>query len=325
MRQVLLTGALGVLGQGLREVLESLGYQVLLFDVKPNQISVIRSGQEQMKCSPTRAPAQSASLDIRKKQVIAEAMLGCCGVIHFGAVSRVAWAQREPEVCWQTNVEGTRNVIQAAMEQRVRPWLLFASSREVYGQPRKLPVVETSPIEPVNLYGQSKAAAEELMWEAREAGLQVGVLRFTNVYGATNDYADRVIPSLMRRAINGEPLLITGGHRTFDFLHINDLLAGVLEAIQCLEAGECELPPLHLLSGEPITLRQLAQSINRLAGERSSIFEVEQQHYDVTHFFGDSARAQHYLGWYPHIPIEQGLQTFYDQLSEQLLLQKEPV
>ena len=72
-------------------------------------------------------------------------MAGVDGVIHLAAVSRVVWGQKNPELCWETNVTGVQNVLDAAREASSRPWVISASSREVYGEAEHLPVSEDMP------------------------------------------------------------------------------------------------------------------------------------------------------------------------------------
>ena len=90
--------------------------------------------------------------DVRDPRQVHAAVDGCGGVIHLAAVSRVATAQRDPGLCEATNVGGLSNVLQAAASSSRQPWVVFASSREVYGQPEQLPVREDSPLQPMNVY-----------------------------------------------------------------------------------------------------------------------------------------------------------------------------
>ncbi len=233
---------------------------------------------------------------------------GCCGVVHLAAVSRVVWAEQDPEGCWRTNVDGTRNVLRAAHRAPARPWVLFASSREVYGEPSRLPVSEDSPLLPLNVYGRSKAEGEALVLEAREQGLNTAIVRFANVYGRTDDHPDRVVPAFARGAVEGADLRVGGSRSTFDFTHLDDTVAGVLLLIDALENGAAALPTVHLCTGRATTLGELARIANRAAGERSRIVEVPHRSYDTARFVGDPARARQLLGWRAKIEIVEGMQ-----------------
>ena len=180
--RILITGSEGLIGSALRASLEARGTQVVGLDL-------LGTAREEG--------------DVRSLRRVRDAIAGCLGVVHLAAVSRVVWGERAPGDCWNTNVGGVRNVLEAAHERTPRPWLLFASSREVYGQPRRLPAREDVPLHPVNVYGRSKVEGERLVVGANARGLRAATVRLSNVYGSTRDHADRVIPAFVRAAISG--------------------------------------------------------------------------------------------------------------------------
>ena len=180
---------------------------------------------------------------------VARLVADCDGVIHLAAVSRVIWGERDPELCWATNVDGLRNVLDVAHRQPRKPWMIFASSREVYGQPSVLPASEETPREPVNVYGRSKVMGEELIEAARLDGLRASVIRLSNVYGSTTDHADRVVPAFARAAVLGHSLRVEGAEHTFDFTHISDVAQGIVALVSRLDDGQCAPPPIHFTYG----------------------------------------------------------------------------
>jgi UDP-glucose 4-epimerase len=233
--------------------------------------------------------------DILDRAAVERAIDGCIGVVHLAAVSRVIDGERAPEVCWRTNVDGTRNVIEAALAELRRPWVIYASSREVYGQPGALPASEDAALAPVNIYGRSKVAAEDL---TAKADLVTAIVRFSNVYGWVGDHADRVVPAFARQAAAGLPLRVDGSGHTFDFTHLDDTVRGVLAVVAQLEAG-ATLPPLHFVTGTPTTLGHLASLAVELAGAGSPVVEGAPRSFDVSRFHGDPSRAAAVLGWRP--------------------------
>jgi UDP-glucose 4-epimerase len=294
--KVLVTGSAGVVGRALSAALRARGFAVAGLDLK----------------LPADDPGCA---DIADGARVTPVMDGCCGVVHLAAVSRVAWAERDPEGCWRTNVEGTRSVLAAARRSSAQPWLLFASSREVYGEPTRLPVVEDDALRPVNAYGRSKAEGERLVLEARQAGMVTAVVRFANVYGSTDDHPDRVVPAFARAAVEGSDLRVDGSGSTFDFTHLDDTLAGVLAAVDALEQGERRLPTIHFCTGRATTLGELARIANRAGGERSQILEMPRRTYDVTRFVGDPRRARAVLGWEAGIDIVDGVRRLAQDLA----------
>lgn len=281
----LITGSEGVIGSALRAALEARGSEVVGLDI-------LGKGGEKG--------------DVRDALRVRDAIDGCDGVVHLAAVSRVVWSERAPDVCWNTNVGGLRNVLEAAGERTRRPWILFASSREVYGQPRHLPVSEDAPLRPLNVYGRSKVEGERLSEEARSRGLQTATVRFSNVYGSMGDHADRVVPAFARAAVSGTPLRLDGPACAFDFTHIDDTVRGVVALADMLANGRSP-PPVHLLTGTPTTLHELATMAMALVGERTPVVEAPPRSFDVSAFHGDPTRARELLGWTPRVDLRDGL------------------
>jgi len=176
--KILITGSEGLIGTALKRRLKS-NYDIVPFDIKIDK-----------------------SRDVCCKETVISAIKDCVGIIHLAAVSRVAWAEQSPDLCWKTNVFGTENVISAALESSRRPWIIYASSREVYGQPQDLPISEDFPVCPINIYGKSKVVGEQMTLEAKTKGLRTAILRFSNVYGHINDHLDRVVPAFIHNSLH---------------------------------------------------------------------------------------------------------------------------
>jgi len=258
--------------------------------------------------------------DVTRLANIEAAIQGCAGVVHLAAVSRVVWGQRDLELCWRTNVTGLQNLVHGALAQSSKPWILFSSSREVYGQASSLPVVETAALNPLNVYARSKAEGERLVLEARSQGLQSAVVRLSNVYGCTKDHADRVIPAFARAAVEGLPLRVEGSNHTFDFTHVNDVVRGLRALIRLLESSEQLSHPVHLVSGHPTSLGELAATCCRLAKSGASVTEAAPRSYDVARFYGDPARARELLGWESEISLEVGLTRLIEDFKQELAM-----
>ena len=280
--KILVTGSEGLIGTSLRSVLAAQ-FDVRRFDL--------------------RLPAR---LDVRDAAELEAALADCAGVVHLAAISRVVWAEHDPDVCWTTNVDGTRNVLNAASASPQRPWVIVASSREVYGQPNTLPATKEAELSPVNTYGRSKVAAERLTMDAQRGGARVAIARFSNVYGHADDHADRVIPCFVRAALTGEPLRLEGPNNTFDFTHVSDAVRGILAMIRALEQAE-PLPPIHFVTGRPTTLSNLAELAIQTTSSKSTTFVAPSRTFDVARFWGDPARARRLLGWSPRVTLKQGV------------------
>lgn len=254
--------------------------------------------------------------DIRDGKALSEAMTACDGIIHLAAVSRVAWGEADPTTCFAINVDGTANVLRAAAAQPRPPFVVFASSREVYGEMHAGRVTEDAPLAPVNIYGRSKLAAECLVDDARREGLRTAILRFSNVYGGRRDHPDRAVPSLTATALRGDPLRVTGGETFFDFVHTDDVVRGIDIALAQMMDGARSLPSVHLTTGVPTSLRQLAMAAIEQTGSASVIDETPPRAFDVSGFCGDPALARRTLGWRASIELHDGLARVAAQFRE---------
>lgn len=284
--RILVTGSAGLIGKELRPLLDAAGFHTVGFDLAA-------TGDERG--------------DVCNAEQVEAAVTSCSGIVHLGAVSRVVHAEQNPEKCWDTNVGGLQHIIEAAVRQDLPPWLLFASSREVYGQPDQMPVTEDIPLYPVNIYGRSKQEGERIVTAARERALHTAIVRLSNVYGRVTDHVDRVIPAFARAAAYGESLRVDGEGHTFDFTHLDDTVRGISQLVALLHSGQPEPPPIHLVTGKPTTLGELAALAVRLAASSSTINQAPPRTYDVSHFYGSPARADEILGWTPHTSLSDGV------------------
>jgi nucleoside-diphosphate-sugar epimerase len=247
--------------------------------------------------------------DILDEKAVARSAEGCSGIVHLAGVSRVLTGERDPGDCLHTNRQGTANVVNAALAMNPRPWVVFASSREVYGQAADLPVGENAPYSPVNVYGRSKVLAEQEVLSARTAGLRAVTLRFSNVYGSVVDYPDRVVPCFARAAARDGVLSVEGPHHTFDFTHVEDVARGILAVVVRLESEDHLPTAVHLVSGRGTTLGELADLAIAAAEGRGRRVDAPSRAYDVARFVGDPSLASIALGWRAAIGIEKGVRA----------------
>jgi nucleoside-diphosphate-sugar epimerase len=286
MRRILITGSSGLVGRELRRTLEVRGYEVRGLDLRAND---------------------DERGDVRDSARVAAALEGVAGIIHLAAVSRVAWAEENPDACWSTNVEGLRTVLECARFGGPQPWIVFASSREVYGQADVLPVAETAPLRPINVYGRTKVAGEHLIGAARREGVRAAIVRLSNVYGSTLDHDNRVVPAFARAAALGRTLRVDGSDNEFDFNHVTDTARGIATLVDQLVDGGDAPPPIQFVSGESTTLGALAHQAVSLGRAGAVITEAPSRAFDVSRFCGTPARAKALLGWAPRASLAEGL------------------
>jgi UDP-glucose 4-epimerase len=288
MIKILVTGSDGLVGTRLCSLLERAGNEVVRVDLRPRRKS-------------------SLAVDVLDFRSLSSSAAGCAGLIHLAAVSRVVWGETDPERCLRTNVLGTANIAELAASLPTKPWVMFASSREVYGHPRSLPVAESHATAPINVYGRSKLFAEHILRSLQQAGRRAAVVRLSSVYGSADDHHDRVVPAFCRAALANDRLCVNGSNCTFDFTHVDDVAEGIFRMAQMLSSGDALPEPIHLVSGVPTSLHALATLVIRCAISRSAIVEQPPRKYDMSYFVGDPARAEALLGWKVVTTLDKGV------------------
>ena len=296
MIRVLVTGSAGVLARALIPALRASGFDVVPFDRASD-------------------PAQDLLYP-----ALREALRGCDGVIHLAGCGRVAVAEADPAQARRDNVEGTASLLAAMMSEIHPPWLVFASSREVYGHAARLPVREDAPLQPQNVYGSTKAEAEALIRAAGGQGLRATVLRLANLYGAPWDHPDRLVPTFVRAVLAGDTLEVRGAGRSLDLLHVSDAVRAFLSAASLLASGRGATGPVNVCSGTEVPLTWLATEMVRIAHARSEVRSVPSLRHEVDRFVGDNNAAQTALSWSPVVPLDQGLVGLVDSLRATSIL-----
>ncbi|NVM17706.1 MAG: GDP-mannose 4,6-dehydratase [Candidatus Lokiarchaeota archaeon] len=295
--KILITGSSGFIGSALKRLLEEKFIEIVTYDIKENQLD-----------------------DVRDFSALQTKVIGVDGIIHLAAVSRVKIAHENPLECINTNIGGIINVLESArtlISEDKHPWVIFGSSREVYGEPLNLPVVETSNRKAINVYGVSKLSGEELCKVYVENyGLKIRVLRFSNVYTGINDHLDRVIPKFILHAFNGEDLVINGsGEEIFDFTYISDTIQGIWGTIQEIERNSHLFDDFNLSTGVPVSLKELAEIIIQKTRSSSRVKYTKSRSYDVNKFYADPEKARKKIGFSPKTTLEKGVVLVIKELK----------
>jgi len=294
--KILVTGSAGFIGSVLKKKLENQKTIVIPFDIKDD-----------------------LQFDVKNLEMLKKHASGVDGIIHLAAVSRVITAQQHPYECISTNIGGVANILEASRTiSKNPPWIIFGSSREVFGEPDVLPVTESSPKIPINIYGLSKMTGERLCETySRYYGLRVRILRFSNVYTNINDHMDRVIPRFILQALRDEDLYINGsGEERFDFTYITDTINGIWGCIKEIENNTTAFDDFNLSIGTPVSLKELAQLIIKKTKSQSSIIFNNPREYDVNHFYASPKKAMQKLGFTPSISIKKGIELAIQDLKK---------
>ena len=301
--KILITGGAGFIGRTLQEKLCKLNNNITLLDIKkPFAIN-----------SALVTYIQADICDQEKMQYIfTEYQFD--GIIHLAAVSRVVEAQNNPQKCEKTNLGGIYSLLNGVEKTKQKPWLIFGSSREVYGESVNLPVKENAEKIAVNIYGETKIKGENLFLEfSKIHGLNCAIIRFSNVYGNRYDIFDRVIPKFIRAIVSRETLTIEGGDQLIDFTHIDDSIEGILKIINLLNQQDNIIDDFHLCPGVGWSLYQLIDFIEQATGISAKIEINLKRDYDVVKFIGDTSKINKLLKLKKFISLEEGI---YQSINE---------
>jgi UDP-glucose 4-epimerase len=248
--------------------------------------------------------------DIRDAEAVADVLRNASTVYHLAAQATVMGGVSDAQYTFSTNMVGTFNVLRAAAQAGVAR-LVFASSREVYGEPIDLPVDEESPMLAINSYGASKIAGEAYCRAfRREFGLQTAILRLANVYGPRD--IGRVIPLWVNQAREGRDLLVYGGKQVIDFVWVGQ----VVDALMRAGAHQGQLPIINIGSGTGTRIVDLARRIQRLAERQGHVGLQPARPMEVTRFIAKVERMQQLLKIEPPLdPLVQLPSLFRDRVG----------
>jgi nucleoside-diphosphate-sugar epimerase len=276
MQKILITGSSGFIGSHLVEKMADRFF-VVGFDKNPPSERV--------------SNAAYVSGDITSLPDLQKAAEGVSGIIHLGAVSRVRDGQSDPVECIRVNVMGAVNVLEAARLQNPCPWIVFGSSIEA----------------PVNIYGLSKQTAERFAERyADDFTMRILSLRFTTTYGSTRDNPEKLIPKLIRRALNRQEIVLDNAAKSFEFIHIHDLVEGVDAGVRYLDkTGPCCFEIIPLCTGNQTTLKHLAELIVAETDTDTPIV-ITDDHPEAGPVFSPK-EAQDVLGYRAKIEITEGI------------------
>ena len=247
--------------------------------------------------------------DLRDPDQVESCMSGVHLVLHQAALVSVPLSIDNPLSCYETNVQGTLNLLSAALQNGVDR-IVLASSSAVYGQSDR-PVAEDGPKAPLSPYAASKLAMEEaaLLFH-RIYGLPTICLRYFNVYGPRqrpdSPYA-AVIPAFIQSMLAGKPPVIFGdGNQRRDFVHVADVVrANLLAAESDSAVGQV----LNISGGGAVTINELAEILHRIIPDAPPPVHAPPREGDI--YFSEAVldRADRTLGYRPAVGLEEGLRS----------------
>ncbi len=296
-KKVLVTGADGFIGSHLAELLVREGYSVRAF-VCYNSSSTLGSLDN---CDDDiRRSIEICTGDIRDVQSVRAAMTGCEIVFHLAALIGIPYSYQVPESYVDTNLGGTLNVLQAARDLGIER-LVQASTCDVYGSARFMPMTEEHPLQAKSPYAATKIAADSLAISFYHSfAVPVVVARPFNTYGPRQS-PRAVIPAIICQIAAGQNILRLGAlHPTRDFSFVQDIVRGFACAARSNEAiGQV----INLGSNFEVSIGDTVKLIAAVMNAEVTIEEdatrMRPQTSEVERLRADITKAEKLLAWRP--------------------------
>ncbi len=236
------------------------------------------------------------------------------GVIHFAANSQVGESMVKPLKYYDNNLCGTKCLLEVMVAHGVDK-IVFSSTAATYGEPERVPILETDPTNPTNCYGETKLSMEKMFrWVGRAHGLRFVSLRYFNACGAhpsgeigeAHNPETHLIPLILqvpngqRPAISifGNDYPTPDGTCIRDYIHVTDLAQAHILALEYLEKGGGS-DIFNLGNGVGFSVREVIETARRVTGHPIPTQETPRRAGDPAQLIASSEKAKTVLGWKP--------------------------
>jgi nucleoside-diphosphate-sugar epimerase len=304
-QRILITGGAGFIGSHIADQLIAEGpAEIRILD------NFVRGRRENLAWATAHGPVTLVEGDIRDRTAVRRAMDGIDLVFHQAAI-RITQCAEEPRLALEVMVDGTFNVLEAAVTAGVQK-VVAASSASVYGLADHFPTTERHhPYNNRTIYGAAKCFNEGLLRSFSEMyGLRYVALRYFNVYGPRMDmhgvYTEVFIRWMERIASGLPPVMFGDGFQTMDFVHVADVARANIYAARAAVTDEV----VNVASGHETSLKTVADTLLRAMG--SSLrpeHAAERKVNPVPRRLADTRKAKALLGFKTTTSLEEGMQS----------------
>ncbi len=316
--KVLITGGLGFIGSNLAEQLLNFGAEVTVLD------SLIPDyGGNLFNIEPFRDRLQVNISDVRDTYSMRYLVQGKDYLFNLAGQTSHLDSMTNPMADLEINCHAQLSILEACRVCNPQIKIVFASTRQIYGRPERLPVDETHPLNPVDVNGINKMAGEKYhLLYSQVHGVKATALRLTNTIGPRmriKDARQTFVGVWIRQLLEGQPIEVWGGEQLRDFTDVQDAVhAFLLAAAEPKTEGEV----YNLGGSEVIDLLSLAKLLVDVNGAGSYTvreFPAERHAIDIGNYYSDFSKIRSQLGWEPRQSLRDTIQrtlAFYrDSLS----------
>lgn len=306
-----MTGGAGFIGSNLAIRLLEEGAKVRVIDALIDGL-----GGNLFNLEPVKTKIEFHQLDLRDKDKLTPIVHGCDYIFNMAGNVSHADSMRDPIMDNALNTQAQIHFLEACRAHNPGALILFASTRQIYGTPKYLPVDEAHPVNPVDVNGINKLAAEYYHYlYGTIYGMRTINLRLTNTFGPRQlirHARQGFIGWFANRALLGETIeLFGGGDQIRDFTYVDDVCEAFMAA--CFSKA-CE-GGVFILGGERASLAQVADTLVEIAG-RGSVkkvpFPPEKKKIDIGSYYGSSEKFYKATGWQPRTNLRDGLREMME-------------
>jgi UDP-glucose 4-epimerase len=319
-KRALITGGLGFIGSNLARELVEMGAAVTIVDsLVPEYGGLLYNVagiEEQLKVNIS---------DVRDEHSLRHLVQDQDVLFNLAGQTSHLDSMADPYTDLEINARSQLSILEACRHGNPGITVVFASTRQIYGRPQRLPVDEQHPIVPVDVNGINKAAGEwyHLLY-GDVYGIRTSVLRLTNTYGPrmrVRDARQTFLGIWIKQALTGGDLLLYGdGSQRRDLTYVDDAVgAFLLAAVRDEAVGRV----FNLGGDGHVSLRELGDLVVRLAGSgrvEAIPFPADRKAIDIGDFYADWSAIESTLGWRPAVALEDGLARtleYYREHGEQ--------
>jgi CDP-glucose 4,6-dehydratase len=304
-RQVLVTGATGLLGPWLCAALRRRGAGVvaLVRDLVPDSLFHLTAGAD--RCVTVFGDLRDGRLIER---VLAEHEIDA--VFHLGAQTIVEHALRDPANTMRSNIEGTWEVLDACRRNGRPTRIVVASSDKAYGSQSQLPYREDQPLAGRHPYDVSKSCADLIAQSyASTYGLPIVVTRCGNLYGGGDLNYSRLVPGTIRSAVRGErPVLRSDGTLIRDYLYVEDAAEAYVELAERAHEPGIAGEAWNFSNELQLTAADMARRVLAACDRRDLELDIRGAAvHEIPHQYLSAAKARTQLDWRPAHGLDEGL------------------
>ncbi len=305
-KKILIAGGLGFIGSNLARKLIELEANVQIID------SLIpEGGGNFFNVAGIEHKTDIQIADVRNETQMRTLAEGLDYLFNLAGQTSHLYSMKDPYADLELNGRAQLSILEASRKSGSRPKIIFASTRQIYGRPQVLPVTETHPLNPIDINGVHKLAAERYHQIYGETyGIRFCILRLTNTYGPRmriRDSRQTFLGHWIHEILNGNEFPIFGDGRQFrDFTFVEDVVeALLLTAARCEADGE-----IFNLGGDQMTLEELARllvDLNQSGSYRFVPFPEDLKAIDIGNYCADTSKIQSALGWSAKTNLKEGL------------------